>query len=313
MSADAITARLAAGQNGILTNELLRNSGLSQKEIHLRRSAGVLVDVHVGVYRHLAVAPTWTTTVAAAVAAAGTGAVASHRTAARLHGLDGVRAGRIEVTVPDTDLPIRRGVLVHRTTRLGVQDVTTVRAIPLTTIPRTLLDLGAVSSFETVEHAAQDAVIRKLVSIGDLVAVLERVGGRGRRWTASLRAALYSTVDLKKLQSQLEHKLARALKAAGAEGVRRQHELRCGDGRDVVLDFALPEHRLAIEADGHRWHATRARLARDLARSRSIQSSGWTHLRFGWDDLVTNAAGTHLELCRLVSPLGTRVDKERGG
>jgi very-short-patch-repair endonuclease len=298
-NADAITARLAAGQNGILTIEQARRAGLTADQVAYRLHSGQLSRVHVGVYRHTAVSESWLNRLSADVAAAGPDAVASHRSAASLHNLDVGRPKRSEITVPTTDLPIRPGPRIHRTTRLDKVDVTTVRKTNVTAIPRTLLDLGAVCPYEVVEEVTQDALIRGVVHVGTLVAVLERVGGRGRRGTASLRAVIRGSVPDRRLQSMLELRLLSLIERSNLDRPELQHKLRCSDGRDIRLDFAWPAQRLAVEADGHRWHSTSRQLTRDLARSRSIQASGWSHFRFGWVDAHERAAATLLELCRL--------------
>jgi hypothetical protein len=177
-----------------------------------------------------------------------------------------------------------------------------VNGIPVTTIPRTLLDLGAVVPYEVVEHATQDAIIRKLVEPGSLVAVLERVGGRGRRGTAALRSVVRHALPDEKLQSMLELKLLALIQRLGVEPPEPQHELVCADGRRVRLDFAWPALRIAVEADGHRWHSTSAQLRRDLARSRSIQASGYAHHRYGWADVVETPMLTVDELRQILLP-----------
>ena len=299
-NAAAITARLAAGHNGVLSIRQARDASIADHLIEHQLRTGVLEPVHRGVYRHVAAPPSWHASIAAALAASGDGAATSHRTAARLHGLDGVPRSPIELTVPSRDLPMRRGLLIHRTTRLEPSDLCVVSGLHTTTIPRTLLDLGAVLTYEQVEHTAQDAIIRKLTTEGALAAVLERVGGRGRRGTATLRSVLRHAVPDARLATMLEHKLHELIRRAGFPPPELQHELVCSDGRRVFLDAAWPEWRLTIEGDGHRWLGTSKQLRNDLARSRSIQASGWTHYRYGWTDVTEGAAHTLTELCRLV-------------
>ncbi len=57
--------------------------------------------------------------------------------------------------------------------------------------------------------------------------------------------------------------------------VIRQFEIR--DKGDVVarVDFAFPEQRIAIEADGYRWHSGRVAWERDLDRRMELQRRGW--------------------------------------
>src|SRR5690606_16340461 len=120
--AHEVAARLAAGQNGVLTTTQLRELGVPPRSAgHL--GGAVLVAVHRGVRRHAAVPPSWLTDLAAAVVGGGPAAVASHRSAARLLGFDCVFAGTPEVTVPSLDVPVHRGVRYHRTNLLAPVDV----------------------------------------------------------------------------------------------------------------------------------------------------------------------------------------------
>lgn len=105
MEADAITARLAAGQNGGLTRGQLRSAGLTDEQVDRRLASGVLEQRHRGVFHHLAAPVSWHARLHEAVLACGADAVASHRSAARLHRLDGVPWSRPEITVPASDLP----------------------------------------------------------------------------------------------------------------------------------------------------------------------------------------------------------------
>lgn len=298
-TADAITARLAAGQNGVLSKQQALGLGVPLGQFKSQVGRDLLERVQMGVYRHAGAPSSWVGSLTAAALAGGPGAVVSHRTAGRLHGLDGVPGSRIEITVPDLDHPVRPGIVAHRTNRLDPADCCTVSGVPVTTIPRTLLDLGAVLSYEQVEHTVQDAIIRKVVTEGALAAVLERVGGRGRRGTAPLRAVLRHAVPDARLASMLEHKLHELVELAGLPAPELQYELRCTNGRRVFLDSAWPDRELAIEGDGDRWHGTATQRANDRARRRAIQATGWTIYSYGWSDVTESAAATLLELRRL--------------
>lgn len=89
-------------------------------------------------------------------------------------------------------------------------------------------------------------------------------------------------------RSVFETRLLRVLKAAGLPTPTLQHQVR--DDRRVVaiVDFAFPAARLAIEADGYRWHSGRARWEHDLARRNTLTSLGWRVLHMTWTDLTTN-------------------------
>ena len=115
--------------------------------------------------------------------------------------------------------------------------------------------------------------------------MLDRLGKPGRRGTAALRATVRGSIPDERLQSMLEHDLHELIKLAGVPAPELQYELVCADGTVVHLDFAFPELHIGAEADGRRWHATRAQLEHDLKRRRSIQASGWDHSSYGWGDV----------------------------
>jgi hypothetical protein len=292
MNPDVKIAELAHDQHGMVTRSQALDFGLTSEQLDHQVERRLILPMHLGVYRHRAVPLTWRGRLMGGVLAGGPAAAASHRSAATLRSLSGVPLFRPEITVEQTDLPIRSGVLVHRTSLLDGLDRAVVDGIPCTTVARTLLDLGAVLPYEVVEQAVQDAVIRKLVTHAELVAILERVGKRGRRGTAKLRVVVRYALPDEKLESELERRLALLLPV----GFELQHELVCTDGRRVRLDAALPGQKIAVEGNGFRWHRTRRQVEDDAARRRSIVASGWTHYEYGWSDVVERAAATRAEL-----------------
>ena len=54
------------------------------------------------------------------------------------------------------------------------------------------------------------------------------------------------------------------------------------DGFAARIDFAYPDHALAIEADGYRWHQGRAAWERDRTRTSELASRGWRVLQVTW-------------------------------
>lgn len=297
-------SRLAAAcsqHHGIVTMAQAHRLGLTNREIIGRLASGLLVPMHEGVYRHAAAPLTPSGRLLAAVLACGPSAVASHRSAARHHGLRGVYTSQPEVTVARTSLPLRTGVTCHRSGLLDGHDVSSVNRIPVTTIPRTLLDLGAVVPFEVVELAAQDAVVGNLVSIVDLVCVLERVGKRGRRGSAALRAVVRASLPTSGVASRLELDLLALVRMCPVPEPVLQYEVEVPGGKRFRLDAAWPHMRIGIDADGRRWHATRGEFERDLARSRAITAAGWQHLRYGWADVHERPLALQAELTAVLT------------
>jgi hypothetical protein len=283
--ADVKLAEVAARQLGLVRRRDIAAIRVSDRELEHLLALGLLEVVHTGVYRHVAVPLDRRARLLAAVWGAGAVAVASHRSAAWMWELRDVPRWRPEVTVAGRSRRSPTRVTVHRTDRLEPLDITTCEAIPVTTVQRTLLDLGAVTDVPVVRQATQDAVIRNLVQPEDLLCVLERVGRRGRRGTAALREVVETSFLDPRLESRLEQELYEVILRCEVPAPMLQHELRCVDGRRVELDFAWPEERIAVEADGRLWHATTADFESDRARGNSIAASGWSLYRFGWSDV----------------------------
>lgn len=298
--AEVVLATASAAAHGLTSRQQLQRLGLSDEQVDWRLDQGVLIPVHRGVYRHAAAPWTPSGRLLAAVLASGDGAVASHRSAAQLHLLRDVPRWRPEVTVPGPRLPRCHGVTRHRTDLLEPADVTWVNSIPVTTLGRTLLDLGAVVPYHVVELAAQDAMIRKLVLTVDLICVLERVGGRGRRGTAALRAIVEGSLPAKGIESHLELALVRLIETCPVPRPVLQHEIMVAGGRRIRLDAAWLDPRIVVEADGRRWHSTSREFEADLVRSRAIVAAGWRHYRYGWADIHQRAAAVRAEITAVV-------------
>src|SRR3954470_16738117 len=133
--ADWAIAALADRQSGIVTRPQLEALGIHPRSIDRRIAAGRLHRLHAGVYAvgDRALPPLGR--LVAAVYAAGTDAVASHRSAAAVHGLR-THTGMPEVTArPGTrkhdGIRIRRAVLPS-------DEMTVVNGVPTTTVARTL-------------------------------------------------------------------------------------------------------------------------------------------------------------------------------
>lgn len=121
----------------------------------------------------------------AAVLASGPYAVLSHRSAASLWRIRATTRSLIEVIA--SRQRSRPGIQTHRGS-LPADEMTVVLDIPVTTVPRTLLDLAAVLPRRQVERAVNEAEVLQLfdaLSLADLVARHPR-----RRGVATIRALL---------------------------------------------------------------------------------------------------------------------------
>src|SRR3954447_7350338 len=168
-TAERELARLAAGAHGVVTRAQLLRAGLTRAEIESRLRNGGLIRVHPGVYRVGHRAPSLDATYLAAVWACGDGALLSGPGAAYLWGL---------ITGPPpapeaTALRERRvrGVRTKRSARVCVEEAGRCKGIPVTTVPRTLVDIA---QDDDLPRACHEAGVKHRTTPGHVKATLAR-------------------------------------------------------------------------------------------------------------------------------------------
>src|SRR5262249_26915442 len=128
---------LAAKQKGVVNRADLVTAGVSWKWLRGRLATREWNRVHRGVYRLGCHQPTREEREAAALLAAGEGAVLSHTSAARRFGLDVPRDESVQITVAASRRAKVRGAKVWRSRSLSSHDVTTRGGLRLTNLART--------------------------------------------------------------------------------------------------------------------------------------------------------------------------------
>jgi len=270
----------------LFTHEQALSAGYSLRQVQRRRENGGWEQMQAGVYRVAGAPTSWEQRLLAACLAAGAGAVASHRSAARLWGLDASRRPLVELSVPPGRQPRLDRVIVHRSRDLRPLVCTIREGIPVTTPSRTILDLGAVQGPRAVERSLEVALGRQLVTLPGLRTVLDSDARRGRQGVGVLRMLLDKRSEGEELaESVLEARMLGLCRTEGLPVPVCQHEVR--NGRRLVgrIDFAYPADRVAIEVDGYESHASLDAFRHDRARQNELVALGWTVLRFTWDDV----------------------------
>ena len=284
--------RLTAAQGGAVHRAQLLASGADRWWIQRRIASGTLERRQRGV---LCLAGTvddvrrrrWE-----ALLGGGPDAVLSHRTAAAIHELGSHAGSRAEIIVPWPSHPRLTGVVVHQLGDLEPRDRTIVDGFPVTTVARTCGDLAAVASMGRLVAAIDEALVRRQLSRGDLADVAVRLARPGKPGARRLASAAAARLDgAPPPESELERRLEEALAEAGLPRPVRQHETPGGR-----VDFAYPEVKLAIEADGRRWHERADRMLADRRRDRSNAAAGWTTVRCMWEDVIGRRPGLVSEL-----------------
>ena len=282
-----VMARTAGAAHGVATRAQLLEAGITNAEIDWRLGTGTLIRVHRGVYRVGHCAPSVEARYLAAVWACGEGAVLSGRAAAYLLGLL-----KGSPPPPEATTPTERHLPGIRTRRSRTQiESTRCRAIPVTTVARTLVDLAAVLSADDLARACHEAGVRYRTTPAMVEAVLAR---RPRIPGATkLRAILRGDVHvtLSKLEKrflgrirEIRRPLPQTNRPAGARRV----------------DCRWPEHRLTVELDSYRFHHSRHAWEQDRRRERQAYARGDEFRRYTWGDVFEHPRPMLAELCALL-------------
>ncbi len=219
----------------------------------------------------------------AATLAYGSGTVLSHRSAGELWGIAPRSTRAIEVTGP-THVRPRACILTHQSS-LPDDERTVVDGIPVTTVPRTALDLAAVASRRQVERVLNEIEVRQLtdpLSIPDLL-----VRYPGRRGTVVLRELLAEGAEGGgATRNDFEELLVPLLDSHGLPRPRFNADIAVA-GRFFCADCLWQRERLIVELDSRAVHGTRKAFESDRERDRLLMVDGWRVMRITWRQLQT--------------------------
>ena len=192
----------ARAHHGIIT---LESSGLSRDAWYRALRAGTIEQLHPYVARLHGTPDTPEQRIIAAVSAVGVGALASHRSAARLWGIPRPDDDPVDVLLPAQrrDMMLE-GVVIHRPRDLRRLVPQRRYGIRCTNIVRTLLDLGAVDP-SALHAAVGHAITTRLVTLDALEVAAAEHARPGRAGVVAVRDAIAEwSIDDKPADSVLE-------------------------------------------------------------------------------------------------------------
>jgi very-short-patch-repair endonuclease len=279
---DRWLARLAERQHGVVGRWQLLAAGWSDGAIETRVRHGRLHPLYAGVYRvgHslLQQEGRWM----AAVLASGPDAVLSHHSAAALWGLRLTSRTTIDVTCPQKSRSWK-GIRRHHKA-LPADEVTVEEDIPVTTAPRTILDLAATEPLDVIKALLREMEYRELwvaLSLWDLV---ERYPGR--RGIRKVKAALKRIKDEPpgERKSPLEERFAPFLREHRLPLPRFNDPITVGT-KTFQVDCHWPALRQIVELDGWQGHKSRSAFREDRARDRILHAHHYTVTHLTWNQL----------------------------
>lgn len=267
-----------ADRHGLVSRRDLENAGHSRGTWTRAVNRGDLRVITDGVGLIAGRPHTPTVQIAATVRSA-PGSIASHRSAAYLHGA--WRSGDRPVEVIR-----RRGrditatgprIVTHRPVDRASLDEVTIDGIPCTTAARTVIDFAAVRPQHVFDLIVTLRAAQKL-TLHDLDVVLESRGPNVPGTAATRRALDRQILQTTPPDSVLEARFAELC---------REHALPPMEHHAMVIgyevDFLVIGHRVIIECDGFAFHGNdAAAFDRDRQRDADLMRAGYIVLRLTW-------------------------------
>jgi very-short-patch-repair endonuclease len=218
----------------------------------------------------------------AAVLASGPYAVLSHWSAAAFWMIRPNSRSIIDITTPQKSRSWD-GIRRHHKA-LPADEVTVKEGIPVTTVPRTILDLAATESADVVGNLLRESEYRQLhdrLSLWDLV---ERYPGR--RGVRKVRAVLERLREEPsgRRRSRLEERFAPFLRLHRLPQPRFNDWILLG-GKRYRVDCHWQGVDQIVELDGWEGHGTRSAFREDRARDRALRVAGYSVTRITWNQL----------------------------
>lgn len=281
-------SKLAARQHQAVTRRQARELGFDRRRVATALAHGWLTEPLPGVLAFADAPATWHARLMAVVLAAGAHGVASHRSAARLHrldGFDGTGNAVVEVSVSRRyRLDPAVAAVTHHVTPLPAIDVTSVDGIPCTTLPRTLADLGSVVRSRTAVRRALTSARRRGVDLHVVRATAERLHRPGQAGTGVMLTLLDQVPWEGRLpDTWFEELLGLALADPHLPEVVPQCPILDENGAVVArTDLGIPSVRLGLEAHSRRFHFGPEAGPRDEDRDLLAARCGWELLYLGW-------------------------------
>jgi hypothetical protein len=225
--------------------------------------------------------------IAAALAVTGPGAVASHHSAAQIHGLD--MLGRVQGEfVAVTRAPGgsssrtgREGIRLH-IAALPAWHLSVRRGIPVTSLARTVADLARASSFPAGVVVADSALRTGQVTKAELDSCLTHCAG----WPGIQNARRVAAFADARSESVLESISRVTFHEHGLPPPGLQAWVGADDEIIGRADFLWRAYRTVGEADGAVKYADPARAMAQLERDARLRAAGFEVVHFTWPQIT---------------------------
>lgn len=271
-----------------------RAAGVTAAQFRSLTRSGELVRVRHGVYATRAALESadadprqgHALRVAAARAAVGRQAVASHQSAALLHGIDLLRDpgdGTVSLTRPPGQNHGQQLEGIHMySAQLPETHVTTLYGVRVTTATRTVVDLARSMPFMDSVVVADSALrLGKTTDFG-LAHTLRSCA----HWPGINQARRVNNFSSQDAESVLESCARVVFAEAGLPAPVLQAAIATANAEFIArVDFCWPPRRVIAEADGMAKYDDPRRAREQIMRDIRLRDAGYKVIHFTWDDL----------------------------
>ena len=287
---DGLLQETTDGQQGLITADQAHRAGLSRAAIRHRIDARRWWKAAHGVYSTRGPVLTPMQRVLAACLAHGANAAAAGRTAAHLWKLDGFDgdANVIELIRPHGSRTQFDGVRVSIVRGFEEEPMHAIDGVPVTTFPRTLLDLSRVIDESALERALDSGLRQNKWWRLWLEQQMARWGTRGRKGAATLARLLRERPMVR--DSALEVQVDRLLFATSLPRPQTQYTIIENGRRIVRADFAWPAVKFALLAQDYQFHQGREAFEKDSRQMSELTATGWVYLTPTWRQIHRSPA-----------------------
>jgi hypothetical protein len=286
----------AARGSSVATSARWTELGVSRKRQQSLVKSGDLVRMRYGVYATRAAVEKagddprlkHVLAVRAVTASIGEDAVASHESAALIHGLDLLKpspddaARTVTLTRPDARRRNRTAFdgVVFRAASLPPDHVTKWHNVLVTTVARTVTDLGRTLPFMDAVVVADSALRNDSVD----KAGLERLAASCAGWPGADKARKAIAFATPLSGSVLESCARVQFAEWGLDAPELQATVAAG-GTSYTVDFLFGEYRTVVEADGMPKYTDKKALDKQFQRDRLLRDAGYKVVHFTWQEL----------------------------
>lgn len=275
MDAQRKIEKVAARQFGTFSRAQALTFGLSPEAISRRLSSKQWIQLFPKVYRLASAPRTPQQSLMGGLLWAGEDSLASHRSAVWLLGLGDFKPDIVELTLPRFRRP-PAGISVHVSTKIPNCDRSRKGPVRVTSVARTLIDLGAVVERDAVEIALEEALRRRLTSLEQLERRLADLISNGRKGPGVLKDILDRRYPGTWLSgSTLEVRVLQLLRRNRFPLPVPQFEIRNNGHFVARVDYAYPDINLILECESWQYHSDREPWYRDVRRYNEVASLGW--------------------------------------